>query len=63
MRHMKAPPPPADSHLRKLKEWEKRRADIVAHREAGWSYGDIATKFGISRSRAHQIFLQEKEAA
>lgn len=38
----------------------QRKREIVALKDCGKSYGDIAIKFGISRSRVEQIYKSEK---
>ena len=39
----------------------QRKQEIVALKDCGKSYGDIAIKFGISRSRVAQIYKSEKQ--
>ena len=44
-------------------DYIQRKQEIVALKDRGQSYGDIAIKFGISRSRVAQIYKREKQHA
>jgi orotate phosphoribosyltransferase-like protein len=39
-------------------EWAQKRAEIVSLRDAGYTLGDIASRFNISRERVRQIWAK-----
>ena len=45
-----------------MKEWAKRRRQIVRRFESGESKSNIAKRFGITRERVRQIIEKESNA-
>jgi len=48
-------------HKYTLKLWKKRRQEVVALRNKGWTWQEIANELGVTRQRAQQIYQQEAE--
>jgi len=38
----------------------KRREKLTSLKDKGWTYAMIATRYGITRQRAHQIIMNKK---
>ena len=42
-----------------MKKWDKRRQKIVEMRENGFTYKEIADKFGISRQMVYKLYNKQ----